>query len=315
MGVDLIAALYRGLTSYAAIQQANGHLPTANDYRKKAAAYQDRIDADWWDQAASQYYTHYTNAHQFGKAEGETFLLWFDVLKDTARKGSTIRHLQSMDLNVENLSYLPLQYYRNGYWDQAYDLIMHLVNPSTQRREYPEVSYGVIEAMVQGLMGVDADASTHTVSTLYRPGKTNRPGNANRPASAAPNESAVSNPPVSSAQPTKSIPGGTILPAGSSKLTDLPILNTTVTITHFSRTQSSISNTGQHPILWKARFTGNYDKATVTSRKPGKNAVRGKPAGTSTTRMLKKGTGQQGQTISWLEMPVAPGQELTVRVR
>jgi hypothetical protein len=302
MGVDLIAALYRGLTSYAAIQQANGDLSTSDEYRQKAKAYQDRIDADWWDNTASRYYTHYTNAQQFGKYEGETFLLWFDALKDSARKGHTIRHLQSMDLNVENLSYLPLQYYRNGYWDQAYDLITHLANPSTQRREYPEVSYGVIEAMVQGLMGIHADATTHTVSTLYRSDKTNKPA-----------------PPASKAlaHPASPSPAGTILPAGSSQLSDLPILNTTLTITHFNKTRSSIINTGQRPIQWKASFTGNYNGVTITSmfigkRPAGKNK---KPAGIPTVQTLKKETDQQGQVISWLEVDVSPGQELNVSVR
>lgn len=292
MGVDLVAALYRGLSSYAAIRQANGDLSTADDYRQKANAYQDRIDADWWDNGASLYHTWYSNNQQFGQGEGETFLLWFDALKDTARKRLTIQHIQSMDLNVENLSYLPLQYYRNGYWHQAYDLILHLANPSTQRREYPEVSYGLIEAVVQGLMGVDANATTRTVSTLYRPGK------------------AAASPSKGSALPKEST-----RPTGEAQLTDLPILNTTITISHFDKTQSSIINTGQYPIKWKARFMGDYSKAIVTALAVGKVPTHGKFAAKSSILPLKKETDQQGQVISWLEMEIAPGQELNVRVR
>ena len=258
MGVDLVGALYRGLSSYAAIVEANGDPKTAETYRQKAKTYQDRIDAEWWDDSASLYHTWYSNKRQFGQGEGETFLLWFDALKDSTRKKRTIQHIMSMDLNVENLSYLPLQYYRNGYWDQAYALILHLANPSTQRREYPEVSYGLIEAVVQGLMGVDANAITHTVSTLYRSDK-----------------------------PAKS------------QVADLPILNTNLTLTHFDKTRSSIINTGRHPFQWKAQFTGNYQEASING---------------NSHRKLKKGTDQQGQVISYLDVSVAPGEKVNIHV-
>jgi hypothetical protein len=162
MGVDLIAAIYRGLSSYAVMYPGQGR------YLAEARRYQQRIDADWWDEKAGLYRTHYTNDHQFGRAEGETFLLWFDVLKDSTRRARTIHHLLTMDLNVENLSYLPLQYYRNGYGAEARSLILHLADPATKRREYPEVSFGVVEAVVQGFMGVEADARKRTVYTRYR---------------------------------------------------------------------------------------------------------------------------------------------------
>ena len=259
MGVDLVAALYRGLTSYAAMTAAKGDAKTAAGYRQKADRYREQLDADWWDATASLYHTYYSNDHQFGKTEGETFLLWFDALKDSVRQRRTIEHLLSMDLNVENLSYLPLQYYRRGYREQAHKLILHLANPSTERREYPEVSYGLVEAVVQGLMGVDPDARTRTVSTLYR----------------------------------ASQPGG-------SQLTRLPVLNTTITLTHFSRTRSAIRNTGRHAFRWKACFEGEYSQGIVNGRG---------------MKALKKEKDPQGQVISWLEVTVAPGEEITVEVK
>jgi hypothetical protein len=271
MGVDLVGALYRGLSSYAKILEANGDPKAAENYRQKAIAYQERIDADWWDDGASLYHTWYSNKRQFGRGEGETFLLWFDALKDSTRKKLTIQHIMSMDLNVENLSYLPLQYYRNGYWDQAYALILHLANPSTQRREYPEVSYGLIEAVVQGLMGVDANAATNTVSTLYRWDK-----------------------------PKGASSTGSALPKGASQLVDLPILNTTLTLTHFDETKSSIINTGKHSFQWKARFTGNYQEATINN---------------TSHQKLKKETDQQGHVISYLEVSVAPGEKINIHVK
>jgi len=238
MGVDLVGALYRGLSSYAAILAKNGHSAASARYLTKARAYQAHIESDWWDSNAQLYHTHYTNDHQFGEAEGETFLLWFDVLKNAMRKKRTIEHLLSMDLNVENLSYLPLQYYRSGYEKEARSLILRLVSPATQRREYPEVSYGMVEAIVQGLMGVEVDARTRAVSTCY--------GSSDR---------------------------------ARAQLVDLPVLNTTITLTHYGSGRSSIVNTGRHAIRWKAK--------------------------------LKNG---QGREVSFKEVTVAPGQKINVQL-
>jgi hypothetical protein len=168
MGVDLVAALYQGMMTYASICILKGEKDSADLFIKKAENYRVHLEKYWWDERASLYNTYYTPDDQFGKAEGETFLLWFDALKDSSRKKHTIEHILSIDLNVENLSYLPLQYYRHGYYTEARNLILHLSDPKTERREYPEVSYGLVEAMVQGLMGVEADATSHTITTLHR---------------------------------------------------------------------------------------------------------------------------------------------------
>jgi len=171
MGVDLIAAIYSGLLSYSSILQASGQHKKAELYAQKAKAYQQHIDTDWWDNTASLYHTYYSNNNQFGKDEGETFLLWFDALKDSTRKQKTIQHLLSKEWGIENLSYFPLIMYQNGYADKAYDYLLHLTNPATERKEYPEVSFGVIKGFVEGLMGVDADARFNRVITLYRGSK------------------------------------------------------------------------------------------------------------------------------------------------
>ncbi|MBB2147578.1 trehalase family glycosidase [Pedobacter gandavensis] len=168
MGVDLVAALYSGLTSYANMLDLKGESKKAKLYREKAATYQKNIDALWWNDTASRYNTFYSDDHKFGLDEGETFLLWFDALKAGERKDKTIQHLLSNNWNVENLSYFPLIMYQNGHADKAYDYMLHLTDPSTKRREYPEVSFGVVKGFTEGLMGMEADARLNRISTLYR---------------------------------------------------------------------------------------------------------------------------------------------------
>jgi hypothetical protein len=168
MGVDLVGAIYRGLMSYASILDVKGKQEEAKLYREKAASYQKSIDNLWWNESASLYNTYYSTDHKFGMEEGETFLLWFDALKEGDRKEKTIQHLLSRDWNIENLSYFPLIMYQNGQAERAYNYMLHLTNPETKRREYPEVSYGVVKGFVEGLMGLEADARSSKMSTLYR---------------------------------------------------------------------------------------------------------------------------------------------------
>lgn len=174
-GVDLVAALYRGMLTYSEILTRKGNYKEAAIYAQKAQQYRKRLEADWWNEKDNQYYTYYSNNNQFGMQEGETFLLWFDALKDTVRTNKTVKRVAASKWNVENMSYYPFLLYKFGEWEKAREYILFLSNPSTARREYPEVSYGIIEGVVQGLMGITPDARTKTLGTIY---KTNGTGNA-----------------------------------------------------------------------------------------------------------------------------------------
>jgi hypothetical protein len=166
--VDLLAAIYRGLLSYAAILETNGHTKEAATYTRRAIQYRDRIEREWWDPENRLYRPWMTMDGKFGIGEAGTFLLWFDALKDSTRLHSTLTHLLNAGGNVESLSYLPAILYKYGYAGKAYELVLHLTDPATPRSEYPEVSFAVLEAIVQGLMGVEPDARINSVATLYR---------------------------------------------------------------------------------------------------------------------------------------------------
>lgn len=167
MSSDLVAAIIRALKCYAAIAKLESNNEKAVQYEQRSATYLKQLETVWWNSEKQLYYNFYTNANTFGNAEGETFLLWYNVLKDNKRIKSTINHLITSQWNVENLSYLPHQLCRYGYRKEAYQYILHLTNPATKRREYPEVSFGVIEGIVQGIMGVEPDARFNRVTTIY----------------------------------------------------------------------------------------------------------------------------------------------------
>ena len=168
MGVDLVASIYRGLLACSTIQTLKGDAKEAARLKKSAESYRSRLESDWWNQKKGRYYTFCDSKGSFGNDEGETFLLWFDALRDKDRINKTFKSISAASTNVENASYYPLIFYRYGRWEDARKYLLWLADPSTKRREYPEVSYGVIEGIVQGLMGVSPDAGLNTITTLYR---------------------------------------------------------------------------------------------------------------------------------------------------
>lgn len=167
MGVDLIASLFRGMKSYADILRLNGQTAEAKLYDAKAEQYKQHIEKDWWSEKNGKYFTYYSSGGSFGHTEGETFLLWFDVLNDSTRTRKVINQILSREWNIENESYFPYLLGQYGYTNQIHDYIVHLTDPKTKRREYPEVSFGVIQGIVQGIMGIQADARVNRITTFF----------------------------------------------------------------------------------------------------------------------------------------------------
>ena len=257
VGIDLVAALYRGLMTYADILRHRGQTAEADKYAQKAERYRTHLETDWWDDSLGRYHTWYSNTGQFGFGEGETFLLWFDALHDTARARRTIDHLASVKWNIENTSYLSYLFYREGYWDTACNTILYLADPRTERREYPEVSFGVVQGVVMGLMGVEVLPGTRTVTSLYRSHA-----------------------------------------GGEAWVRDLPVLGTLLSVRHKGHRSSTVSNTGTRDIVWRACFAGAHTSAAVGRR----------------TMPMRQERDKWGNTISYVEVPVAAGRDAVVKL-
>jgi hypothetical protein len=167
-GVDLVAALYRGLQTYSEILAAKGKQQTAKLYAQKAERYRMRLEADWWNNSQGRYFAYYSSGGEFINDDPVPFLLWFDALKDRSRIKSQLAQITATKTNIECTSYYPYLFYKNGDWDQARKYILYLSDPATPRREYPEVSFGVIDGIVQGFMGISPDAQVRTIATLFK---------------------------------------------------------------------------------------------------------------------------------------------------
>ena len=165
VAIDLLCALKSGYEAYAAMSRAVGETDEANFAAARAEAYGDIIESQWWDDAASRYNTYYKQDSTFHRGEGIPYMLLIGALDSPERVESSLDDVLSRTWNVENLSAFPVFLYRNGR-SEAADSIINML-PKTERNDYPEVSYGVIEGIFGGLMGMQPSASRGELATCY----------------------------------------------------------------------------------------------------------------------------------------------------
>ncbi len=166
VGVDLLAALYGGFEAYSKMAVLTGNQDKASNASETAKAYREIIDSRWWDEENNRYNTFWTTEKKFFRGEGVPFILWFDATDSNERKRACVTDILAREWNVENMSAFPLLFYNLGYNEEAYRFVSTL--PTTNRSEYPEVSYGIVEGIVCGAMGLSASASDGKVTSLSR---------------------------------------------------------------------------------------------------------------------------------------------------
>jgi hypothetical protein len=170
VGADLLAGQYIGYRDYSEMLRLRGLAEPAADYARRAEKIRTRLNTLWWDPKASLYH-HYLQQDSTWVDDKQmmSFLLRWEVVP-TERAVPVLDHLLSVyqQSGVEMNTYYPLEFYRYGRAEQAYALLKRLMAPELKRREYPEVSYAVLEALAMGLMGIQPDAANRTVVTTPR---------------------------------------------------------------------------------------------------------------------------------------------------
>jgi hypothetical protein len=173
-GVDLLASEYAGFQAYSHVQQLRGNAAGAREYRQKALEVKKLVNEGWWNQGAHQFYSTLDRDYKLQGPDrlrlGDRAVLYYGVAEDGAREQSALDGLmelikQPASPAIEEESHYAEIFYRYGFPDAAYSQIMDLTRPDRNRREYPEVSYSVIGAIVGGMLGVAAE-SDHAISSL-----------------------------------------------------------------------------------------------------------------------------------------------------
>ncbi len=162
---DLVAAIYAGYDAYGRMLAEAGDKGKSGQMAARAEEYRRHLDENWWSDEINAYHTFWRSDRTFADGEGLTHVIWFNAAKEPARiEGSIEKLMERNDWNIENVSHFPLLWYRYNYQDEAYQILKNIT--TAHRREYPEVSFGMIEGIISGAMGIIPSASKKRVTTL-----------------------------------------------------------------------------------------------------------------------------------------------------
>lgn len=165
VGLDLLAAQYAGFAAYARILEARGERADARTWLAKAGEVRTLANTRWWDERTRTFYDHLTTSHAPAhrpKAAWNSAALYWPVADEGAHVAGALQALReqvrtSPPAPIEEQSHHPEVLYRYGAADEAYRELLSLSSPARLRREYPEVSFAVVGAIVTGVMGVNVD--------------------------------------------------------------------------------------------------------------------------------------------------------------
>jgi hypothetical protein len=241
LGVDVLAAEYRALRFAADLAHSKNHLDEARKYDLQAMTVQRFLETKAWNPEKHHFYGFARNGQDlFG--DGDAFVLYFSATKDPAEiKGALSaieKRLQTSTPGIEEQSYLPEILYRYGASEEAYSQILDLSRPNRERREYPEVSYSIIGAIVTGLMGIDVASSLQRTDGRAPAGQT-----------------------VISTRPQLSGKTQWV------ELDHLPVRTNVINLRHDGSEMSSLTNVSGPALLWQPRFSGHFDYLMVNGHR------------------------------------------------
>lgn len=229
-GADLLASEYRAILSFQEIAPTTADRKLAQQMQPAANAILDLLERVAWSDS-QQHYLGTIHKDLSGSGSGDALVLYFGAAKDPAHLRGALDYLSSpkywKHINIETESYLPLTLFRYGRTSAAYQILGDLSSPQKKRREYPEVSYAVIAALVSGVMGVEPSHSIDPfdVRTLSSLPATDR-----------------------------------------ATLSGLVIRGNHLEITHIGQSQTSLKNDSGPPLRWRAALPGRVDRFLVDGK-------------------------------------------------
>ena len=242
LGADLLAAQYAGYRSYAAIAAIRGDAGTAKEYVDVAADVKFLINTKWWNSSANNFHGFLDNKHQFAGQAGADLLYWDavdDGLKTRSALDTLLKSMRDEPASaVEPESHYAEILYRYGEPDAAYAEIMDLTRAGRERREYPEVSFSTIGAIVNGLMGINVEQAVAIDSAAQ--GKHF--------------ETVISTFPQLTTE------------TSWAELRNLPIGNSRITVRHDGERRTILINKGETKLNWEPAFPGIFATLVVNGK-------------------------------------------------
>jgi hypothetical protein len=242
LGVDLLAAQYAGYRSFAAIQAIRGDKETAEMYLTSASEVKSLVNSKWWNASGGYFYSYLDDSRNFQGRAGADLLYWV-VVDDGAKTQSALDALLENQRSepasaVEPRSHYAEILYRYGDPEAAYAEIVDLTRPGRERREYPEVSYSVIGAIVNGLMGINVKPS-EPIEQLVRGGSF---------------EPVVETLPQLTAK------------TRWAQVRNLPVQDDLISVREDGNRKTILTNRGKTTVIWRAAFPGTFATLMVNGK-------------------------------------------------
>lgn len=244
VGLDLLAAEHAGFAAYARILEARSEFSAARRWLQKADEVKTLVNGTWWDEQAQSFHDYLSTTRTLRHRSGGTWnsaALYWPVAADGPHARATVQGLvrqisASRSAPIEEQSHHPEVLYRYGANDVAYDQIMDLSRADRERREYPEVSFSVVGAIVTGVMGISVDAvATGREAQLH-------------PYAASPH--VMTMPQLTAATPW-------------AELAHLPVRANDVTVRHDGLAATALTNNRGPALVWQAALPGRHDMLMV----------------------------------------------------
>lgn len=251
VSVDLLATQYSAYRGYAFIQAVKGNLDAAQTLLQKAAAVKSLVNTAWWDGSAKHFYSVLDKDHHLQGRAGSA-LLYRDIADDgekaKAALDSFVADIKSRPAGVEGQSHHAEILYRYGMPDLAYEQMLDLAAENHPRREYPEVSYSIVGAIVTGTMGINVTPPL-------------------------PVESLSAGDYVEIA--IKTLPGLTKQTPWA-EVRNLPVRRNQVSVRHEGLQRTTFTNEAGPSLIWQAEFPGSFSSLVVNG-KPTKATIGKEP--------------------------------------
>jgi hypothetical protein len=231
IGADLLAAEYRAMRSYSEIAVSRRDKERSARLQGSADQLQRILETVVWSPEERHFYGM-IRGNRSGTGSGDTLVLYFGAVKDRDRIRGALDYMADPkywgQINIEEETYIPIVMFRYGRSRDAYKVLFDMTRPHKPRREYPEVSYAAVAAIVSGAMGIEPSKAgdNFDLRTLGLP----------------------------------------LESTDDLAVTSLEIRNHILDVRHTGRKTSSMANRQGSTLRWKAEFAGNCGRMHVNGR-------------------------------------------------
>ena len=157
VGADLLAAEYRAIRSYAEIASSKQDKVLSAQLQGGADEIQRILENVFWNPEERHFYGR-IRGDRSGAGSADVLALYFRALKNPDYVRGALDYVANpsywQHTNIEDESYIPIVLFRYGRSADAYKVLFDMTRWDKPRREYPEVSFAAIAAIVSGAMGI-----------------------------------------------------------------------------------------------------------------------------------------------------------------